>query len=182
MFKFNAHPFTATKLSDGTQIPSYSLIPVGQQERIQLRSNPNARNVDYLNAYWCNYGDDDQFTILVHDAASFMFTSNMDGCSFGVGSPAPNGSRRVCHVNMRSQTNSHDKQRNLLTGMGLNNSLVDPDRYMTSTRTPSIYGEIKATTIGIRDTNTGQWSFRYQQYRLLNGQQNQAVLIALKRV
>jgi len=58
--------------------------------------------------------------------------------------------------------------------------VVDPDRYMQSSRTDSIYGEIKATTIGTRQN--GQWVFRYQQYRLLNGQQNQAVLIALKRV
>lgn len=156
MFKFVAHPYQATKLSDGSAIPSYALVPVSQNERITLRADPAARDRDYLNAYWCNYGDDSQYAITVAGAADFMFTSNMDGCSFGVGSATPTGARRVSHINLRSQPGSHNLQRGTLTLQGLDDSVVDPDRYMTSSRVPgAIYGEIKATTIGIRDVGTG---------------------------
>ena len=183
MFKFVPHPYQGTKLSDGSTIPSYALTPVGQSERITLRADPNALNRDYLNAYWCNYAVDLQFAIIVANAADFMFTSNMDGCTFGVGSPAANGACRVSHINLRSQPNSHNLQRGTLSMQGFDDKVVDPDRYMTSSRVPTaLYGEIKATTIGIRNTGTGQWEFRYQQFRLLNGAQNQAVLIALKQV
>jgi hypothetical protein len=178
-FKFEAKPYTATRLSDNTQVPCYSLMPVlGQERTILLRNAPSA-NRDFLDAYWCPYDDDAMHSIVVDGAANFMFTSNMDGCSFGVGSQTPTGARRVAHVNLRSQgPSSHAAQRGTLTVGGLDRHMVDPDAYMSSPLQPTaIYGEIKATTIGIRNRATGHWSFYYQHYRLIGGQINQVVLL-----
>lgn len=181
--KLALKPFTATKLSTGAAIPVYDIEPLGQGEAIALRGTAGARNRDYLNAYFCPYGDDAMHSITVSNGADFMFTTNMDGCSFGVGSPTATGARRVAHVNLRSTAQSHAAQRGTLQVGGLSDIMVDPDRYMTSSRTPTAnYGEVKATTIGIRDTGTGQWRFRYQQYRMVNFVTNQLEFIALKRV
>jgi len=183
-FKFELKQYTATKLSNGTQIPCYSLVPLDAQEtRIYSRA-PTAANQHYLSAYWCPYEDDAMHSIVVNNQANFMFTSNMDGCSFGVGAPAVGtGACRVAHINLRSQANSHVAQDASLMVGGLDQHMVKPDRYMTSSKTPTaINGEIKATTIGIRNTATGAWSFHYQQYRLLNGQINQVFLVSLKNV
>lgn len=61
--------------------------------------------------------------------------------------------------------------------------MVDPDRYMQSSRVPTAnYGEIKATTRDIRDTGTRQWNFAYQQFRMAIFVTNNLVLIVLKRV
>ncbi|MDX8130257.1 hypothetical protein QLH52_23405 [Methylomonas sp. OY6] len=183
MFKFERKNYDAVKLATGANIPCYSLVPIHGQEATIFSRNATSANRDYLRAYWCPYEDDAMHSIMVGAGADFMFTSNMDGCSFGVGSATPTGDRRVAHINLRSQPNSHNLQDGTLAVQSLTDHHVKPDRYMKSSRTPgSIPGEIKATTIGIRNTATGAWSFHYQQYRLLGGQINQVYLLALKNV
>lgn len=182
-FKFNRHPYDGTDLRTGNAIPSYSLMPLTQQERITARSNPASKNVDYLEAYWCSYADNAQHSVFVDQAANFMFTVEMDGCTFGVGSATPTGGRRVAHINMRSQNNSHEKQSTVLTGQGLNQHTVVPDKYMKSSHVPNaVIGEIKATTLGIRNSANGGWNFYYQQIRLINNNNGAPVLVRLKHV
>ncbi|MBX7132680.1 MAG: hypothetical protein K1X67_08405 [Fimbriimonadaceae bacterium] len=128
-FKFQAMHYTGTKLSDGRAIPVYELVPiVDQGERIRLRGNPAAANRDYLNAYWCPYFQDSYHAITVDSAADFMFTPNMDGCSFGVGSDTPSGARRVAHINLASQPNSRNLQNQTLRVDGLDDLIVNPNK------------------------------------------------------
>lgn len=180
-FKFNRHSYNGTDLRTGNVIPSYALMPLTQPERINARNNPAGKNVDYFEAYWCPYADDAQHSVFVGRDADFMFTVNMDGCTFGVGSANNTGGRLVAHINMRSQAQSHDKQGAVLRGQGLNRHMVDPDTYMQSSHVPNaIPGEIKATTLGIRNGANGGWNFYYQQYRLPNGNNGAPVLVRLK--
>lgn len=182
MFKLERKNYDAVKIASGANIPCYSLIPMVGQEALIYSRNASSANRDYVSAYWCPYDDDTQHSIIVGANADFMFTPNMDGCSFGVGSNA-GGSHRVSHINLRSQANSHTIQDGTLALQGLADHRVMPDRYMHSSKTPaSLYGEIKATTVGIRDTGTGAWSFHYQQYRLIGNQINQVQLLSLKNV
>jgi len=177
-FKFELKNYTATKLADNTQVPCYLLVPVMGQELTILQRNGPSLNRDYLNAYWCPYDPGTMHAITVDNGADFMFTTNMDGCSFGVGCQAVGGARRVAHINLAGMPNSHNVQNATLGLQQLNRHLVNPDTYMQSPLAPgAIYGEIKLTTIGIRNTGTGHWSFWYQQYRLLGGQINQVTIL-----
>lgn len=181
--KFDLKPFQGTDLATGNQIPVYDVVPLSMTAAIAAWTTPGALNTTYLPVYFCPYGDDEMHSIVVDQAADFMFTTNMDGCSFGVGSATPTGARRVAHVNLRSQAHAHAAQRGTLHLGALTDAIVDPERYMKSSHVPTAnYGEIKATTIGVRNTGNGQWRFYYQQFRMVNYITNQLVLIRLKQV
>jgi hypothetical protein len=184
MFKFDLKPYQATKLLDGSQIPVYEIVPMlGQEERIYSR-NATSANRDYVMAYWCPYSPGEMHAIVVDNQANFMFTTNMDGCSFGIGSATPTGARRVAHINLWGVTaNSRVAQNVTLQVSQLDEHLVNPQRYMKSSLVPTaLNGEIKITSFGIRDVGTGNWRFIYQQYRILNNNENNVVLVNVKAV
>ena len=52
-----------------------------------------------FNAYWCPYASDTVNRVTLAGAADYMFTPTMNGCSFGIGIAAPDGSVRVAHAN-----------------------------------------------------------------------------------
>ncbi len=58
-----------------------------------------------FNAYWCPYHSDSVNRVTLSGAADRMFTATMNGCSFGVGVAAPDGSVRVAHAN----TTEHER-------------------------------------------------------------------------
>lgn len=180
-FKFTLRPYTGTRLADNAQIPVYALEPILGQELNIFQRNPPSRNRDYLDAYWCPYDPGQLHAIVVDNAADFMFTTNMDGCSFGVGHATPTGSRRVAHVNLWGATaDSRGAQNMMLAVGGYDRLLINPNDYMQTPLAPTaVNGEIKVTTFGIRNTASGHWSFWSQQYRLLNNNNASVVLVDL---
>ena len=164
--RFHQAALQGTRLDDGANIPAYQIIPISDQgDLIRLRGDQGARNRDYLNAYFCPYGDNQTCAITVASAADFMFTTNMDGCTFGIGSDTPTGARRVAHANVQGMGQGNRAvQLDNLALEGTNDTIVNPDRYRDSRRARGAAG-ISATTIGIRDTNTGKWRFVYQQWQ-----------------
>jgi hypothetical protein len=54
---------------------------------------------DTFSSYWCPYQANAAPHAYLRNAAPYMFTAKMDGCSFGIGSPSSNGSVRVSHCN-----------------------------------------------------------------------------------
>ena len=123
-FSFELAPFQGRKLIDGNLIPVYRLIP------LEHLVHGTRRNRDYLKAYFCPFGVNETHAIMVAGEADFMFTTNMDGCTFGVGSEAPGGARRVSHCNIVGvgERNGHIQKR-ILTRDGLTDHMVDPRQY-----------------------------------------------------
>ena len=111
---------------------------------------------EIFECYWCPYEEDQICSATVSNAANYMFTAPMNGCSFGVGSAAADGSRRVAHINMKSQANSARKQNAILRGSKLGEAIVDPNAYMESGN------PVLVTTFGVRDKSTRDWSFYFQ--------------------
>lgn len=131
----------------GAQIATFMARPAG-----------NGGNVEgIMEIYWCPYQDDTIQSTTVGNAANIMFTAPMNGCSFGVGSPAEDGSRYVAHINMKSQNNAWNKQDAILKGSKLGSTIVSPHIYMGSDKDP-----VHVITFGVRNSKTRQWSSYYQ--------------------
>jgi hypothetical protein len=122
-----------------------------------------------LRAYFCPYKNDNAYFVMLGNDADFMFTPQMAGCTFGIGSQYQ-GSCRVGHVNLVSIRGDWDKEddkrermyeaqraflRNRLN-IG-SNRMVDPDVYRGGGRDQS------ATTYGVRAN--GAWTFKTLRYR-----------------
>jgi hypothetical protein len=111
---------------------------------------------------------------MLGDNADLMFTAEMSGCTFGVGSPGPNGAVRVCHANdmtagagggASAQQASQLASTNAL--LGNNAKVFGPDNYRQVTSD----FETRATVVGIRGQN-GNWEFWAQVFELWQAQKN----------
>ncbi len=122
---------------------------------------------DAFAAYICPYADNSvQFKTLGSNA-DYMFTGDMDGCSFGIGMPNGLGDVQVGHSNAQSQATGSTfnpnfapqraAQRQDLVGGGTDQSMLEPAAYRDN---PPLGTEFKAVTIGLRIHNA--WEFWYQ--------------------
>jgi hypothetical protein len=121
-----------------------------------------------ITAFFCPYAAGSTFGTMVTNASRLMFTTQMDGCSFGVGSATPNGDRLVYHSNMpavNSVAQEFAQDGALHTAFSMQNTHIQtvaaPSLYRTS-RKGTLY---KATTFGVADANN-VWSFWTQQYTI----------------
>lgn len=132
----------------GALIPTYMCRPGSGPEGV-------------MEIYWCPYQDDTIQSTTVGNEANVMFTAPMNGCSFGVGSVTDDGSRRVAHINMKSQPNAWDKQDRILKGSKLGDTIISPHMYMGSDKDP-----VHVITFGVRDPKAKEmadrWRFFYQ--------------------
>lgn len=115
--------------------------------------------------YWCPYEEGKMCSTTVGNSANMMFTAPMNGCTFGVGSEASDGSRLVAHVNMKGQPDARNQQNKVLNVTKLNEAKVDPNVYM------NISGDdpVMVTTFGVRDPRKKSWSFYYQLTTMATG-------------
>lgn len=110
-------------------------------------------------SYFCSYEPGQVFGTTVSNAADFMFTAAMDGCSLGVGMPAADGSRLVYHSNKGGD--ALKQQADLDAKLGANQAAVlAPGNY----RLEQGMGHLCSTSFGVRAAATGQWSFYAQIY------------------
>lgn len=97
-----------------------------------------------------------------------MSTAPMNGCSFGVGSVTGDGSRRVAHINMKSQTNAWNKKDAILRGSRLGDKVISPHMYMGGDKDP-----VHVVTFGVRDPKArdmaDRWNFYYQLTKISVG-------------
>ncbi len=122
---------------------------------------------DAFAAYICPYADNAMNSKVLGADADVMFTGDMDGCSFGIGMPTPQGAVRVGHSNAQNQATGTQfnpdfapqraAQLNDLVGSNVAQAVVDPDIYRENAPLGS---ERKAVTIGLRIH--GRWRFYYQ--------------------
>lgn len=118
-------------------------------------------------AYWCPYDQDRYGWTTLGSGAAYVFTATMDGCSFGIGHAASDGTVIVGHVNStRLQAPTGDTtameqdQRRMLrmmlqSGPGGKKrpTIFEPDNY----RYRKKVREVSATTFGVREN--GKWRF-----------------------
>ncbi len=139
----------------GAAIPTYMARPGSGPEGV-------------MEIYWCPYQDDTIQSTTVGNAANIMFTAPMNGCSFGVGSVTDDGSRRVAHINMKSQINAWNKQDAILKGSKLGDKVISPHLYMGGDKDP-----VHVITFGVRDPNAknmaDRWNFYYQLTKMSAG-------------
>lgn len=147
--------------------------------KLRSRKPTDARG---LPAYFCGYEQNKTIPLTLKNAAMWMFTVTMDGCTFGVGSQSRGnlGSVRVAHANNSSQAApdiSINTGGNILTGrpaqahiqammatshVGQGGFLIEPDSYMGGDHS------MKATTFGYH-APMGIWTFKSLSYRMGGG-------------
>lgn len=130
----------------------------------------NPGDPEPFEAYICPYKDNETNTKFLDMSADFMFTGDMNGCTFGVGIPNVNGGVLVGHANAANYAlptphvtgtweervaPQRDAQRERLARRGLE-QMIDPDVY----RPADGEADLKAIAIGVR--RGSDWSFWYQ--------------------
>lgn len=140
--------------------------PGGKLFELYITANVNALGI---NAYFCPYQNDKSFFIQLGNNADFMFTPQMAGCSFGIGTQN-GGACRVGHVNfisLRNDYQTENEKRDRMYGAQaafLQNRLaiapgriIDPADYRGPDR------NLSATTFGVRNAQQ-VWSFHTLRY------------------
>jgi hypothetical protein len=125
----------------------------------------NVADPNPFNVYFCPYQGGETHGTMISNGANLMFTTQMDGCSLGIGSTTQAGDRLIFHANrggkskqaIRAQEQSLRQEfRNLYTHI---ERIWEPKDYRIS-RGGTYY---KATTFGVRDP-LNAWSFYSQRY------------------
>jgi hypothetical protein len=81
-----------------TAVPVYYL--ASRKETLRVL-NDTLDDENHLTAYFCPYEDNRTLGVVVAKAANLMFTTEMDGCTFAVGSQVA-GDRLVYHSNQKT--------------------------------------------------------------------------------
>lgn len=117
-----------------------------------------------FSAYFCPYRQGNTLGTMIGNKADYMFTTQMDGCSLGIGSAAPDGSRLVYHSNIgapnaEAQSAAQNTTLNLILPGELD-AMWEPKDYRYE------FGEsaLCATTFGVRSRTTKTWKFYSQTY------------------
>lgn len=124
-------------------------------------------------AFYCPYVDGGCLGVTVGPAANFMFTPLQNGCTLGIGSAAPDGSRLVFHANARNVANNVIGQRAQLNtafgGAGIAR-MWEKTSYMSDM--PGLAHlttyQLNATSFGVR-SKTGNWHFYSQIHEKVPG-------------
>lgn len=112
-----------------------------------------------LDAYICNYNAGQVTDVQLQAAAAFCFTINLNGCTFGVGQPAADGTVRVSHANAGGRGQEQRDQTFQLHGGHRNlSAMLEPAFYRRLS--PAL--RLQATVVGLREA--GVWRFYFQLY------------------
>jgi hypothetical protein len=122
------------------------------------------KSSDTFDAYRCPYEKNAAAHAHLKDAADYMFSAKMDGCSFGIGMPSSTGSVYVAHANrggdgeaQLAQLRGHTKMQG-----NLQQCSFDPANYRFTLEDAS---SSMATTFGLHVD--GAWKF-YSQVILVD--------------
>lgn len=160
--RLNQQPVRVTLHDTGLKIMNK---PNGKLFELFITTNPATPAID---AYFCPYQNDKSFFVTLDNDADFMFTPQMAGCSFGVGSQN-GGVCRVGHVNFISLRNDYneeaEKRERMYSAQNAflrnrldigNDRVIKPSDY----RGPDL--NLSSTTFGVRQGGT--WSFKTLRY------------------
>ncbi len=141
----------------GRQLGLYAVGPAGFLQHVHSVESISPP----FKAYFCPYRQGQTLGTVVSKDANYMFTTQMDGCSLGIGMAAPDGARLIYHANVGG--NVPVQETNLDSKLGSANieTIWSPKSY----RFEFGQAELCSTTFGVRDQKTGQWSFFSQIYQ-----------------
>ena len=129
-------------------------------DAFKLRNSTQSTTSKALKAYICDYTAGGIEYCRLGSAANFCFTITMNGCTFGVGQTASDGTVIVTHANKGGKT--IDQQQQTFTTHGTKDvSMMEPALYRRAGR------NMNATTFGIRVN--GKWKFYFQSYSVSSG-------------
>jgi hypothetical protein len=136
-------------------------------------------------AYICPYRDLELHQVTLSSAGVAMFTARMDGCSFGIGMPSPQGDITVAHVNRNdlqvsaTDTAAMEQQQatELRDAVGDGVKVFGPSQYR---RKPGEEEALASFTFGVRDPVAGSWAFFAQVAQ--GGGMSPWTLRAVKRI
>ena len=140
----------------------YFMAPTGALLSATAVADPHPFDV-----FFCPFHVDSTLGSVLTNAARLMFTTQMDGCSFGVGSKASTGERLVFHANAQTgndtsaaMTSAQDRAlRAAFLSQGTHiHGILGPVDYRPSHKNT----EYAATTFGIRNGNN--WTFHTQRF------------------
>lgn len=121
----------------------------------KLKNSDKTSASEALHAYICNYTAGNVEYCRLGTAANLCFTITMNGCTFGVGQPAPDGTLLVTHANTGGKTTPQQEQ--TFGAHGTKQvSMLEPALYRRAG------SNMNATTFGIR--TKGKWKFYFQLY------------------
>jgi hypothetical protein len=119
--------------------------------------------------YWCPYDIDRTSYVTLSGAADYMFTATMDGCSFGIGAAAKDGTVTVSHSNSAKDDTptSHKpmiaaQKTNLRSLLGTKSKLFQPGNYR-SRGFLNKKADVSAMTFGVRSGKS--WRFYSHRFR-----------------
>jgi hypothetical protein len=141
---------------------------------------PNVESISpSFKAYFCPYRGGSTLGTMVANDADCMFTTQMDGCSLGIGSAAPDGSRLVYHSNVGGNAPAQETMLNTKMGGAVNiETIWAPKSY----RFEFGMAELCATSFGIRNPKSRQWSFFSQTYQRAYSRPDKFYLREVKKV
>jgi hypothetical protein len=125
-----------------------------------LRSDGTGVN-DGLRSYICNYQERNVNSVDVGNLGDYCFTTNLNGCTYGIGPRQMNGNRRVTHSNRGGATGPQRADIQAENNVGKNLAgvtMLEPPEY----RRIGGGGSLQATVIGIRSGTI--WSYYFQSY------------------
>lgn len=150
---------------DGMNRPARAVNASGRPVDVwNLRSDGGAHNG--LRAYICNYTAKAVTSVDIGSLGDYCFTTNLNGCTYGIGPRQADGTRRVSHANRGGNTilQRTDIQNQNNVGATLPGvTMLEPAEYRR------LGGELHATVFGIRSGYN--WSFYYQSYSYMKENQ-----------
>ncbi len=131
--------------------------------------NASRATPDTFMGYWCPYDMNRTSFTTLSGSADYMFTATMDGCSFGIGTPAGDGTVLVSHSNSAQDdtATSHKpmiaaQKTNLRNLLGGKSKLFQPGDY----RSRGFFNkkaDVSAMTFGVRAGKS--WRFYSHRFR-----------------
>jgi hypothetical protein len=167
-FGLKASAWTGIRDSDNAAIPVW-----------QVSKAPDGE--PYFRSYIADYeqGTTVFTTLGANEHAEFCFTANMNGCTFGLGHPAPDGTLIVSHGNA-ANTGDHQNFDGSLMGRAGNTALQTSIQYSQAKAGHGVGGQVfepehyrigqrQSVTFGYRARGTGVWSFYFVSYTRAQG-------------
>ncbi len=129
------------------------------------QAGPNDRDGVFM-GYWCPYENQKTRYTTLTRLADYMFTATMDGCSFGIGSVASDGTQIVSHSN-KNQYETPDSKAEMISRqkgslrrlLGPKAKVFEPGGYRSIGKTAGV----SALTFGVR--SNGRWKFYAHRFR-----------------
>ena len=124
--------------------------------------------------YFCPYETNSYHGVVLGNACQLMLTTQMDGCSLGIGSRTGNGEVLVFHANsaagnttqaMMQTAQTAQLQGAFNTEVAAITASLNPSDYLTSKRGTNY----AATTFGVRDAGNQVWHFYTQRFSIETG-------------